>query len=384
MEISKEKMRQIILLMVVASLLALIVIFSRDLIHALRFLVGICTPFILGGSIAFVLNIPMKLIENKLLKNVKSPAAARFKRPAAIALSLLFILFLLTLLVSIIVPRLGETFAGLMKQIPDFINHIIPEIEALSSQYPFLSNPAKLLADIEANWESIVSSAGSFLRDGVGSLLSSTVGLAGSIISGATTTVIGFIFSLYILGQKETLQRQSCRLLYAYLPEETYQRVLYICSLLHKNFSSFITGQCLEAVILGAMFILTMTLLRMPYAVMIGVLIAFTALIPIVGAFIGCIIGAFLIFINSPMQALGFIVLFLALQQLEEMFIYPRVVGNSVGLAPIWILAAVSIGGSLFGVLGMLIFIPLLSTVYTLLREDVRRRSREKAKKTAG
>lgn len=211
-------------------------------------------------------------------------------------------------------------------------------------------------------------------------MVSSTVTVASTIIGGVVNLFVALVFSFYILSQKEKLGSQFRRILHAYFPQKVYDKVLEVTSLAGRNFSSFITGQCMEAVILGTMFVITMALFGFPYAVMVGVLIAFTALIPIVGAFIGCFVGAFLIMVDDPVKAIWFLVLFIVLQQIEGNLIYPHVVGNSVGLPSIWVLAAVTIGGSLMGVVGMLIFIPILSTVYALLREDVNERNGKKRK----
>ena len=228
------------------------------------------------------------------------------------------------------------------------------------------------------DWESILSGVADFLRNGAGDVLSSTISAAKSMVSVLTSSFIAFIFACYILLQKEKLGLQCRKAVYALLPEKVAKRVLEISSLSHRVFSSFITGQCVEAVILGTMFFVAMSLLKMPYALLVGCLIAVTALIPIVGAFIGCAVGAFLILMTSPMQALIFVVMFLILQQVEGNLIYPHVVGSSVGLPSIWVLFAVTIGGSLMGVVGMLVFIPLTSVLYTLFREFVYRRLREK------
>ena len=193
-----------------------------------------------------------------------------------------------------------------------------------------------------------------------------------------TTSFIAFVFACYILLQKEKLHVQIKKVLFAYLPEKRVVSILDICSLTYKTFSNFLTGQCVEALILGSMFFVVMGIIRLPYALLVGVLIAFTALIPIFGAFIGCAVGAFLILMVDPWKAVVFIILFLVLQQIEGNLIYPKVVGNSVGLPSIWVLAAVSIGGSLMGVVGMLIFIPLVSVVYTIFRGDVYRRLEKK------
>ena len=190
-------------------------------------------------------------------------------------------------------------------------------------------------------------------------------------MSGVTTFVIAFVFACYILLQKERLNIQIRKIMYAYMKKDLVKKVLDVCSLTYKTFSSFLTGQCVEAVILGTMFVIAMSVFRLPYALLVGVLIAFTALIPIFGAFIGCFVGAFLILMVAPMKALMFVIMFLVLQQIEGNLIYPKVVGSSVGLPSIWVLAAVSIGGSLMGVVGMLVFIPVVSVLYTLLRNNV-------------
>ena len=202
--------------------------------------------------------------------------------------------------------------------------------------------------------------------------------VASSIIGGLANTVLGMIFAIYVLLQKEKLSAVCKKLLYAWLPEHPVDTVVEVARLVQKTFSNFISGQCLEACILGLMFFISMSLFRMPYAAVISMLIAVTSLIPIFGAFIGCILGAFLILISNPMQAVWFIVLFLVLQQIEGNLIYPHVVGNSVGLPSIWVLVAVTTGASTMGVLGMLINIPLFSVIYTLLRrssnEQIRKR----------
>ena len=270
------------------------------------------------------------------------------------------------------------------RKIPVFTERVVEELDRLVRDYPELTKQIDELELTEINWDSVLGSVIDFLKNGAGDVLNSTVSVASGIISGIVNVVISFIFALYVLAQKERLADQGRRILSAYLPQAVGAKILEICSLLYRNFSSFITGQCLEAVILGTMFVVTMSLFRMPYALMVGVLIAFTALIPIVGGFIGCAVGAFLILIDNPLQALWFVILFLVLQQIEGNLIYPKVVGNSVGLPAIWVLMAVSVGGSLFGISGMLFFIPLTSSGYALLRESVNDRNARRRMPGAG
>lgn len=378
MEFSRGKIKQIRHLMLLAAVLVLVLIYSEEVFQGVGFLFGILSPFVIGGAVAFVLNIPMRAFEEKLLGSWRGRSAGKVKRPVSMILALVAVVLIIAVVIGTVVPQVAATAAEVGRKIPAFTDEIIEELEQLTNRYPQLKEQVNKLEELEMNWDNILNSIFDFLKNGAGDVLNSTVTMASGIISGVVNAVISFIFALYILSQKENLSDQGRRIISAYLPEAVGAKLLEICSLLYRNFSSFITGQCLEAVILGTMFVISMTLFQMPYALMVGVLIAFTALIPIVGAFIGCAVGTFLILIDNPLQALWFVILFLVLQQVEGNLIYPKVVGNSVGLPAIWVLMAVSIGGSLFGVSGMLLFIPLMSSGYALLRESVNKRNRGK------
>lgn len=375
MEFDREKIKQIKRLMVLAAVLVLAVIYSEKIFYGVLFLAGILKPFLYGGAVAFVLNIPMKWIEERLLGRLRGERAKKLKRPLGIVLSLLLIALVLAAVVGMVLPQMGATVSEIGKKIPAFMEQAALEAERLAEENPVLADWAGRLGSTEIKWDEVLNNLIHFLKSGAGDMLDSTVSMAGSIISGVVGMVIAFVFALYILAQKERLADQGRRILSAYLPARIGDRILEVCGLLYKNFSSFITGQCLEAVILGTMFVVFMSIFRMPYALVVGALIAVTSLVPVVGAFIGCAVGIFLILINDPVQALWFAVLFLVLQQIEGNLIYPKVVGNSVGLPSIWVLMAVSVGGSLFGVMGMLVFIPLLSTGYALLRDSVNKRN---------
>lgn len=379
MGFGKEKFKQIVWLMVIAAALVLVIIYSDAILGGIGLAVSILAPFVAGAAIAFVLNIPMSQIENKLLKRWNSKSAKHLKRPVSIVLTLLIVAALITILIATVVPQIGKTVADIAKQLPAFADRLMALLTDLQQQYPVLDGQTDILVKLEENWENIVNGVFSFMKNGFGSMVNSTIGIASNIVSGVVSGFIAFVFSIYLLAQKEKLGSQVRRVCDAFIPEKINKKIYYVCSLLSRNFTNFITGQCLEACILGSLFVITMLIFRLPYAVMIGVLIAFTALIPIVGAFIGCIVGAFLILIVSPMKALGFVILFLTLQQIEGNLIYPRVVGSSVGLPAIWVLVAVTLGGSLFGIVGMLAFIPLVSTLYMLLRDEVNRRNAGKA-----
>lgn len=379
MDFNKKNIKAVRGLILFTAVVLLGVINIKEVILWIFFLIGIVKPFLVGGAMAFVVNIPMKAIEKHLFKKSKSSAAEKLKRPASLVLALLSILLVIIFVVVTVVPQLTRTVMELGYQIPIFINDLFIKVEELFATNPEMLRQIEQLQEMQIDWNSIVGNIGVFLKNGVGNMVSSTFNVASSIVSGVVNVLIAFIFSLYILTQKEKLGDQSRRILSAYLPKAKKDWILKVMDLLHHNFSNFITGQCLEAVILGLMFFLIMSLLRFPYALLVGVLIAFTALIPIVGAFVGCFVGAFLIMIENPLMAVWFIVLFLILQQIEGNLIYPYVVGSSVGLPSIWVLAAVSVGGSLMGVVGMLVFIPLVSTAYALIKENVNERNKKRA-----
>lgn len=384
MKFDKETMRSIRHIILFIALVVLCVINIKDIFGIFKFFLGISQPFIWGSAIAFVMNIPLNGIEKHLLKNWKGKRAEKLKRPLGITLSLFFIVFIIVFVVMTVVPQLGKTIVDLGNKVPVFLNNLVIELEKLCASNPQILEYLDELQNISFNWEQILDSAIHFLQNGVGSMLTSTISVASTIIGGAVNTSVAVIFAIYVLSQKERLGNQGRRILKAYLPEKANVQVLRVLGLLYNNFSSFISGQCVEAVILGSMFVVTLMVFRIPYALLIGVLIAFTALIPIVGAFIGCVVGAFLILVDSPIKAVAFVVIFFVLQQIEGNLIYPRVVGNSVGLPSMWVLVAVTLGGSLFGVAGMLMFIPLVSTAYTLLKDDVNARNRLKEKALKG
>ena len=374
----KEKIRQIRGLILFVAGIVLLLLYSGSVLKGLGVLLDILVPFLAGGAIAFVLNIPMRAIEEKLLGRWKGKWANRIKRPLSLFLSIVLIVAILAFVIIMVVPKLQETVVLLGVQVPVFAKELLAKLEEMASSDPALLEKLNELEKVKIDWNALFDKAGGFLATGMGSVLNSAVVVASSIIGGVVNAFIAIVFAIYILAQKEKLSDQGHRILSAYLPAGVCSEVERVLSLLYRNFSNFISGQCLEAVILGTMFVVAMTILRFPYALLIGVLIAFLALIPIVGAFVGCFLGALLLLMNDPVQAVGFVVLFLVLQQIEGNLIYPHVVGGSVGLPSLWVLVAVSVGGSLFGIVGMLCFIPLVSTGYTLLRENVNARNQKK------
>ena len=369
MELNRDtinKIRGLILFTVITVIVGINYIKVLGLLAAA---VNMAAPFILGAAIAFVLNVPMRRIESSLSHVLKK--GSRLLRPVSMALSILLVAGVLFLVMFVVAPQLVRTLLGLQSSIPVFFGEVRQWLEQLFAENPqILTN----MEQIQIDWQQLFNDSLKFLKNGAGSMLDTTFSAAISIVNGMSTFLIGFIFSIYILLQKENLIRQIKKLLAAFLPERTVEGIVRIAAHTSRTFSNFFTGQCMEAVILGSMFFIVLVVLRLPYALLIGVLIAFTALIPVFGAFIGWAVGAFLMLIISPMDALLFSVVFFTLQQIEGNMIYPHVVGNSVGLPSIWVLVAVTLGGSMMGVVGMLIFIPLCSVLYTLLRDTVNER----------
>lgn len=338
---------------------------------AVGWLLGILAPFLLGGAMAFVLNVPMRAIERHLFPP-RPGKRGKGRRPLALLITLLAVIGVLVLASSVIGPGIAEAVRSLAAQVPAAAERLWEQVSRLEQYLPMLES---LLADWNMeDWKNITQKVAELLQTWGGGIVSSGSMVIGGVVSGVSTFIIALIFSFYILLQKEKLGRQGRQVLYALLPERRADRTLEILRLSSRTFSSFLSGQCLEACILGTLFVVSMTVFRMPYALLVGVLIALTALIPIVGAFIGCGVGALLIAIADPWKALGFVVLFLVIQQVEGNLIYPHVVGSSVGLPSIWVLAAVTLGGKLMGIMGMLLFIPLCSVLYALFRDYVKTR----------
>ena len=378
MNLNKENMRKLRELILFTIIILIALWNYKILFDWIGAAFRIILPFILGGGIAFILNIPMSFLEEKIFQNrhlKEKKIAQRLSRPVCLILTLAIVIGVVVLVMFVVIPELTRTILSLGRTIQAFI----PEAQRFLEQL-FTNNKdiQQWLANLNLDVGRLTDSAMAFFQNSAGNVLNSTMSAIGSIVSGVTTFVIAFVFSCYVLLQKEKLNIQVKKVVYAFFPEKRAEWMFEVGSLASKAFSSFFTGQCVEALILGCMFFIVMSILNMPYTMLVSVLIAFTALIPIFGAFIGCFVGAFLILMVDPMQMVVFVVTFLILQQIEGNLIYPKVVGSSVGLPSIWVLAAVTIGGSLMGIVGMLIFIPIVSVVYTLFRASVYKHLRKK------
>ena len=370
MDLSKMSIKKIRELIVFTALLVVALWKFDVVLGVLKTIWDIIFPFVLGGAIAFLTNVPMSFLEKKIFEKVKkkNKIVRKLERPISLILTIVLVVGVIALVMFGVIPQLTRTMGTLVTSINDFI----PQMQSWIGEF-FHNNQEimNLVDQIEFDPDQAIKWGISLLGNGAGNMMNTTMSAVGSIVSGVATFFIAFSFACYILFQKEKLHIQIRKVFFAFLPRQKADAFLKVCSLTYRTFANFLAGQCLEAVILGSMFVVTLSILRMPYALLIGVLIAFTALIPIFGAFIGCAVGSFLIFMVSPQQAILFVIVFLVLQQIEGNLIYPHVVGESVGLPSIWVLAAVTIGGNLMGIVGMLVFIPLLSVLYTIFREFV-------------
>lgn len=341
----------------------------------LGYLGDIFSPFIVGGVIAFILNVPMRAIESKL-KFIKSEKPQRI---IAILLTLIAIILVIAGVIMLVIPQLTQTVTLLISQLPAFFER------AEATVMEFLQDNPEMMKWVNENvglqefdWSGILEKVAAFVSNGVGVVLSGAIDAVKDVFGVAFNLVVSIVFAFYCLACKETLARQGRRVVYALMKEERADKIVRVLRMTNSAFSNFLTGQCLEAVILGLMFVPAMAIFGMPYIPLICVLITVTALVPLVGAFAGCVLGAFFILVTDPMLAVGFVIMFLVIQQIEGNLIYPRVVGESIGLPGMWVLLAVAVGGGFFGVVGMFLMVPLSSVIYTLAREYAHKRLDER------
>ena len=331
-------------------------------------------PLIYGAVIAYVVGILMGFYEKIWFPKSTKAVVQKIRPVACMLLSFITIIAAVILLFKLVVPQLFACVQLLIKEIPPQIERLM---QYLKSQEELLPSIRTWLEGLDFDWDGMMKKTMMFVRSGATGIMSGAFATATSLIGAIPDIVFTLIFAMYMLLGKKTLLNQSKRLLKAYVKPEMNRKILYVAGVAHTSFRNFIIGQVTEALIIGALCTAGMLLLRLPYAAMTGAVVGFTALIPIVGAYIGTFVGAFMIFTVSPVQALVFVIFLLVLQQIEGNLIYPHTVGNSIGLPGIWVLAAVTICGGLFGVPGMLIGVPVMATVYRLLRADIIRREKE-------
>ena len=329
-------------------------------------------PFILGGVIAFILNIPMTKIEKFIKKKLKRKKTHFPVRTISITLALLIFFAVIVAISFLLIPELIENIQLLISNIPQVVSDVQDWALKLADDYPDIQK------QIEAAFESNGTSFNDFIVSILNHVINGSLNFVSSLVSGLFTVFTAVVFAIYMLNQKEQLVVGSKKLMYAYVKKQHADKVIDMARLANQTFSKFISGQCVEAVLLGCIFFAVLNLLGFPYALIISVLISITALIPMFGAMIAMVIGAVLIAVTSPIKAILFIIIFQIIQQIENNFIYPKVVGKSVGLSSMWTLLAVILGGSLMGIVGMIIGLPLASIIYAIIKNETNERLAEK------
>lgn len=366
MHIEKKTLRNIFLGVIACIVIYWMLNATESVNKFFSVIYGVISPFLVGAGIAFFINVPMTAIE----KHMGSIKRAGLRRVLALVLTVLLVLLIFTLVFCLLIPQVTETIQELIPKMTSFFLTLEKKVLDFFSSNPQLKEWFINNTGLESfNWAGIAEKALSIVGSSLSAIVTSTFAAIGSITGALMNAMISVVFAVYCLCHKETLGRQGRKLMYAFLPEHIVDKVIRIAKLTSSTFSNFFTGQCIEVCILGGMFAISMAIFRMPYIPLVSVLIAVTAFIPVVGAWVGCVCGAFLILVASPMQAVGFVILFVVLQQIENNVVYPRVVGTSIGLSGMWVLVAVAVGGELFGVGGMILMIPLAAVIYTLLSE---------------
>ena len=334
-------------------------------------LVGTALPLIIGCVVAYLVDILMSNYERRWKDNPKKPGLSKLRRPVCMLMAFLTLVAIVVFIFGLIVPQLGECVGIILAELPGFMDNVIALAEDLNLFAP------EVLAKLETvDWNAQLSKLVGVVTSGIGDVVGLVVSAVSSVFSFLVTALLSLIFAIYLLSGKETLAAQADRLAKRYLSSRLYGKLTYFLHILDDCFHRYIVGQCTEAVILGALCSVGMAVLRLPYALMIGALVAFTALIPVAGAYIGAGVGAFMILTVDPVKAVIFLVFIIVLQQLEGNLIYPRVVGSSMGLPGIWVLAAVTVGGGLMGIAGMLLGVPLAAAAYRIIKDDVKKHER--------
>lgn len=332
----------------------------------LKTLLGAAVPVIIGAVISYPLNILMSFYEKHLFPKSEKKLAVRSRRGLALTLAILTLVGLIALIIALVVPQLVSCVKLLVAEVPDFFNMVVAKL----SEFEFV--PEDIIAALsKIDWKSRITDIIKTVYSGLGSVMDVVVTTVSSLVSGVTTAFLAIIFAIYLLLGKDKIGSQLKKVMHHFIPERITEKFDYVRKVADESFHKFIVAQCTEALILGGLCTVGMLILRLPYAAMIGAVTVVTAFIPVVGALLGGAVGAFLILMESPVKALIFLVFIILLQQIEGDLIYPRVVGSSMGLPSIWVLTAVTLGGGMFGVLGMMLSVPFASTVYTLLRNEV-------------
>lgn len=329
-------------------------------------LISAAFPLITGAVIAYFVNILMTFYERHFLTKSKKAFVLKARRPLCMVGAFLTIILLVTIIMQTVVPQLVSCVGVILAELPGALSYLTAQIAKLNILPQDIENFLN-----EIDWQSRIGEIIEVLTSSLGDIVNVAYKAVTGVFSGIVTGLLSIIFSVYLLLGKDKLKNQAKRLANRYLKESWCTKIFYVVNILDDSFHGFFVGQVTEAFILGALCTVGMLIFRFPYAAMIGALVGFSSLVPIVGSFFGAFVGAFMILTVSPMQALGFLIFIVVLQQLEGNLIYPKVVGRTIGLPSLWVLAAVTIGGGISGVAGMLVGVPLAATVYRIVKDDV-------------
>ena len=372
-----EKNKRIIMELILFTVIIIFAFINISYIWIfIKYVIKIFMPFIIGAMMAFVLNVLLNVVENKIFKKLNQKNTKtwqKIKRPISLVTTFIMIIALIALILGLIIPQLKNTVELFTENFDSYKTESVELLEKVGIKQENIN-------ELNKNLENLKDEVTNYVNENKNEIMQTTVGVATSVFGTITSIVLGIVFAIYILLKKEDLSRQFKKLAKAYLPEKKQKTLEEISSLSNKTFGNFVSGQCLEALIIGILCFIGMLILQIPYAATISVLVGFTALIPVFGAFIGTAVGAFLILMVAPGKALIFIIFIIILQQLEGNLIYPKVVGNSVGLPGIWVMVAVTVGASIAGILGMLLSVPICSILYSIVRTKVNNRIDQKNK----
>ena len=357
--------KDIILIITYIALIIFALVNFEKIFSILGYIVNILSPFLLGVIFAFILNVLNKFIEKRVLGKIKlGKIWNKIKRPISITISLVLVFVIIFLVINLLIPQLENSVTLFIETLPRYKEDIVGILNKFDVDY----NTTKVVSDYLDNFGKVITD---YIKDNSEDVITVTTEVVGSIVTLVSKGIISIVFAIYILAQKENLIRQVNKLMSAYLKPATINKIKTVAALGNKTFSNFVTGQGLEALIFGTLCFIGMLIFGIPYALPIAVLLGFTALIPIFGAIIGTVLGAVLIFMVSPVKAIIFIIFVLIIQQIENNFIYPKVVGKSIGLPGMWVLLSVTVGGSVGGLVGLIIATPLCSLIYALVTQVV-------------
>lgn len=371
-----KEMKHYLKIGILAVALVLVVKYFTVILSGIGLILDAATPLVIGGVLAYILNLLMKQLEKFYFPNSKKTVVIKSRRPVCIVLALILMLCIIALVITLVVPELVSSFRLIGKEIPGIAENVVQWLVDHSDELPTLQSA---LENLDLDWPSIFKKTVNVVTSGATGVITSVVSVIGTTVGTIANIFIGLVFMFYLLFNKERLLNQLQRLLSAIIKPSVMEKITLVASTANHTFGNFIVGQFTEAIILGSLCAIGMLIFRFPYAVMTGTVIGVTALIPIVGAYIGAGLGAFMIFTVDPFQALLFLVFLVVLQQLEGNLIYPRVVGTSIGLPGMWVLAAITVGGGIMGVTGMLLGVPVAATIYKLLGMYVKNKEGDKA-----